>query len=190
MRTSSTGKLKHLVDMCKTNLLAYTYAALITALLTSGGVFFVLDSIGLEPVLVWPVSILTGLAVPLITIRFFARYQDCSRERVGGTLILRGGGRVRKPADVKGRTMPPDVAGTFETTDRQLSEKIQSIIRNANRLAEVEEELSSRFRPRNSGDRYTRDLVCRLKICTSRLKNELSDLACDRREMMEDRKQS
>jgi hypothetical protein len=190
MRILSTGKLKRLVDKCKTNLFACTYAALITALLTSGGVFLLLDSIGLKPVLAWPVSFLAGLAAPLITIRSFTRHHDYSRVKVERTLTLRGGGRLHTPANAGGRTAPPDIAGIIKATDRQLSEKVQSLIRNANRLAEVEEELSSRFRPRNSGDRYTRDLVCKLKICTSRLKNELSDFSFERREMTEDCSQS
>ncbi|UCD95559.1 MAG: hypothetical protein JSU69_05780 [Candidatus Zixiibacteriota bacterium] len=187
MRILNTGKLKRLANKCKTNFIASTYAALITALSASGGVFFVLDLIGFDPMLVWLASALAGLAAPLIPIRRLARYYDYPRERVRWTLTLLGGGRMRPPADVDGQAALPDIAESFDTTNRQLPEKIQSIIRNTNRLSEVEEELSSRFRPRNSGDRYTRDLVCKLKICTSRLKNELKDFSFDRGEMTADR---
>jgi len=55
-------------------------------------------------------------------------------------------------------------------------DRIQSIVRNSNRLFAVEKELSSLFRPRNVGDNYAKMLVCQLKICTSRLKSDLSEV--------------
>lgn len=86
-----------------------------------------------------------------------------------------GEGRLDEPLNLDREELFVDIAESVNMAGEQLSDKLQSIVRNTNRLSQVEEELSSLFRPRNAADKYTRDLVCRLKICTSRLKNDLND---------------
>ncbi len=70
-----------------------------------------------------------------------------------------------------------DIAESINAANLNLANKIKSIAANAGRLSAVEEELSSRFRPKGSVDGHVRNLVYQLKICTSRLKNDLNEFS-------------
>ncbi len=88
---------------------------------------------------------------------------------------------LERPRTEKGQKLDiSDSNWSTGMTDSELTERIVSLSRNSRRLFAVEEQLSSRFRPKHAGDNYTKQLVCQLKICASRLKNDLDELKLEK----------
>lgn len=89
-----------------------------------------------------------------------------------------GEGQMYLRLNLEKNAMFSDIAESVNLANRQLSDKLQSIIKNTVRLSAVEEELSSCLRPNDRADEHTRKLAYQLKICTSRLKNDLKEFRC------------
>ena len=171
--------LKVLFCRYKVNLIINTYLILTTALIITGGIFLLATALNIEPLPALLISIFSGLALMIYPVKIIARNFSRPRKDIMKCIEQLGEGRPAEPLNIEQEEIFVDIAESVNMAGEKLSDKLQSIIRNTNRLSQVEEELSSLFRPRNATDKYTRDLVCRLKICTSRLKNDLDDFCRD-----------
>ncbi|MEW5923476.1 MAG: hypothetical protein AB1746_05765 [Candidatus Zixiibacteriota bacterium] len=160
----------------KANLIVSIYLILSAALTLSGGIFLVMIELNFRPLPSLTVALLVGFGIMVYPVIFFSREYMRPREIIRKRIENLGEGRLDEPLIIEGQELFIDIAESVNIASEKLSDRLQSIVRNTNRLTQVEEELSSLFRPRNATDEYTRDLVCRLKICTSRLKNDLNDL--------------
>jgi len=175
MVNADLKKLRTLAGKYKSSYIISTYVILITASIVSGGIFLLANALHLAPFSAFILAAAACLAltvypVILVSRRFLRPGDDLKR-----SIKMLGEGRLDEPLNLDREELFVDIAESVNMAGEQLSDKLQSIVRNTNRLSQVEEELSSLFRPRNAADKYTRDLVCRLKICTSRLKNDLND---------------
>lgn len=165
------------VGKLKGNLILVALIILLTAMVTAGGIFFLLRFYISDPITVIILSELGGLVLALLPAYLFNRHFNRPRTGLSEKIRKIGEGRFEEPIDLDREEIFSDIAESVNFANRNLMDKFQSIVKNTNRLAAVEEELSSRFRPRNSTDDYTKNLVYQLKICTSRLRNDLSDLS-------------
>lgn len=165
------------VSRYRSNLALSICLIIFAALFISGGIFFLLIEFQLNPVLAFAAAELSALGLALIPGLLLARCRNRPRDRIKKKIRMIGEGHLGEPMDIRREDIFPDIAESVNLASRQLSDKLQSIIRNTNRLSDVEQKLTSRFRPRNSTDRHTKELVCQLKICASRLKNDLNDFS-------------
>jgi len=149
----------------------------VAASFISGGIFFILFKSETQHLVSFCISEIAALALASVLLWLLGKRNSRPHEILKTKIRLIGAGHLNERIDLDKEKMFSDIAESVNFAGEQLSNKLQSIIRNTNRLSDVEEELASFFRPRNSADEYTRDLVCQLKICTSRLKNDLSDFS-------------
>ncbi|PKK84113.1 MAG: hypothetical protein CVT49_04775 [candidate division Zixibacteria bacterium HGW-Zixibacteria-1] len=163
------------MSRCKANLIISIYMILSAALTLTGGIFLIASSLNLQPLTALVVALASALGLLIYPIMLMTREYSRPRESIRRKIEKLGQGRLDQPLVLDDQEIFVGLAESVNVASEKLSDKLQSIIRNTNRLSQVEDELSSLFRPRNAADEYTRDLVCRLKICTSRLKNDLND---------------
>ena len=167
--------LTMLMRKYKANLIISIYLIISAALTLSGGIFLLVSALNLQPLLSLAIALLAGFGIMIYPVVYFTREYMRPRDIIRKRIENLGEGRLDEPLIIDRQEMFVDIAESVNIASEKLSDRLQSIIKNTNRLSQVEEELSSLFRPRNSADEYTKDLVCRLKICTSRLKNDLND---------------
>ena len=183
MLSVSKHKMQTLISKYKTSFIINTYLILVTALIITGGIFLLATAIHIEFLTALGLAIAAGLGIMVYPVLIIARRFNRLRDDINQRIRKIGEGRLDEPLEISREEMFVDIADSVNVASEKLSDRLQSIIRNTNRLSQVEEELSSLFRPRNASDKYTRDLVCRLKICTSRLKNDLDDFCfCEEQE--------
>jgi len=154
----------------------YYYIAIIS-MLSFGGLYLLFIHWGFP---IWsglPLSLAGGLLISSGPILYFiGKYIKPSKSIKNGLKNM-GEGQLYTEVKLDRREIFSDIAESVNVANHQLSDKLQSIIKNADRLSAVEHELSSHFKPKNSVDKHTRNLVCQLKISTSRLKNDLSEFS-------------
>ncbi len=183
MPNVSRHNMQTLLSKYKTNFIINAYLILTAALIVTGGIFLLATAVHLDIMTAFIVAASTGLGAMVYPIIIIARRFTCLREDINRKIRMIGEGRLDKPLEISREGMFVDIADSVNVANEKLTDRLQSIIQNTNRLSQVEEELSSLFRPRNASDKYTRDLVCKLKICTSRLKNDLEDFyLCEEKE--------
>jgi hypothetical protein len=92
--------------------------------------------------------------------------------------LYEGKGRLRliRRGEVKNIAGSKKLHNNKKLSAEEISGKITSLIKNTRRLSYLEEELSSHFRSKTERNKLIRELVCQLKICTSRLKSDISEL--------------
>ncbi len=180
MQVAIMNKLQKFIIRHKSKFTLISFTVFLTASIISSGIFFILAGdygVNLYAFVISQIVFLALAIAPLLLMaRTLCRTCGCIKDGIEKL----GKGRLAEAMKMGREEMYCDVGNFVEKANHDLNDKLLSIARNANRLVAVEEELSSRFRPRNSTDNYTRQLVYRLKICTSRLQNDLSDFALTR----------
>jgi hypothetical protein len=161
------------------------YSAILAVPVIFGGCLILLRwfeiTLLISILLAWMAASLTAL-VPII---LFNRKYRQPRDSIKRGIEMMGEGQMYSKLNLEQSAIFSDIAESINFANRQLSDKLQSIIRNTVRLSAVEEELSSCLRPihpasarEDNIDEHTRKLVYQLKICTSRLKNDLKEFSC------------
>jgi len=179
MLTGIKRKLQLTLCKCKSNFILVVTSIILAAMIFSGGIFFLLNGFIRDLFLSIVIAEVSSILLALIPCHFAACKFNHPRNAISRKIRNLGEGRFNEKIDLDQEEMFSDIAESVNLANRNLMDKMQSIIKNTNRLSAVEEELTSRFRPRNSIDIHTKNLVCQLKICTSRLRNDLSSFSLD-----------
>lgn len=125
------------------------------------------------------ISQLIGLGLTIIPILFFARRFSRPREILKKNIRKIGEGRLCELAEINEEKAYSDINESINNTGKMLVEKLRSIETNTNRLSEIEKELCSCCRPKNSADPQVIRLFRQLKITISRLQNDLGEFSLD-----------
>ncbi len=164
----------------RTGFILAAYMLLISASIISGGVFLWLNDGPVSILTLIIISELTGLVLISIPILIMVYRYSRPREELkqGIKNIGEGcfGGRINPDME----KMYSDIAESINEAGQKLTDKMQSIIANTNRLSAVEEELSTCFKTDNCCDSHTKALIYQLRICTSRLRNDLNEFSLEK----------
>ncbi|MFH2035530.1 MAG: hypothetical protein ABIJ45_03930 [Candidatus Zixiibacteriota bacterium] len=158
----------------KINLMNITMYVIVV-LIVSGGIFFIMEKITGTTWASLIFSYFIGVATLALTASKYLKSMKTREKKLTGKIMEMGAGRLNQISSSNKTDIFPEITKSIELADQKLTERFRSIEKNARRLSYLEEKLSSRFRNGSEYDKSTRDLVCQLKICTSRLKNDLND---------------
>jgi len=153
--------------------------ALLTASITSGVVFLWLNKSSLSLISKIILSEAVGLLLVLIPITIMVSRHSRPRENLKKGIKNIGRGRFDTPFDLTKEKMYYDIAASLNEAGLMLNNKMKIILTHTSHLSAIEEELSSSIRTRQQTDSHTKALICQLKICTSRIRNDLSEFSLE-----------
>jgi methyl-accepting chemotaxis protein len=116
------------------------------------------------------------MAIPIMIVAY--RYTR-PREKLKKGIKNIGSGRFNNPIDLTKEKMYTDIAASLNEAGTMLNDKIQSILAHTARLSAIEEELSASLRTDRLSDGHTKALICQLKICASRMRNDLNEFSLE-----------
>jgi methyl-accepting chemotaxis protein len=154
-----------------------SYLILIIASIISASVFLWLDDGSLPIISIIIISDLISLLLMTIPIMIISYRHSRPRENLKKSIKSIGSGCFDIPIDLKKEKMYSDIAESVNEAGTMLNDKIQSILAHTGHLSAIEEELSACIRTNRDGDGHTKALVCQLKICASRLRNDLNEFS-------------
>jgi methyl-accepting chemotaxis protein len=157
-----------------TAILFYYYIAVIS-MTSFGGLYLLFNYLSYPWWLSLIFSIVGGLLFISWPILYFVKKYIRPHEIIKIGIKRMGEGRLYSRINLNRCEIFFEIAESVNLANQQLSDKLQSIIKNADRLSAVEHELSSHLKAKNAVDEHGRNLVCQLKISASRLKNDLSE---------------
>lgn len=161
----------------KLKVISGAMSLIITASILSGGIFFALNKVISAQWVTISIAYLIGLSFILVAKLIIVSKYKKRQKRI--TLCIRklGEGQVNPTPPIAGENIFPDIAQSVNHANSALSSRLKSIANNTRRLSYLEEELSYRFRPSRTADKNLANLIYQLKICTSRLRNDLNEFS-------------
>ncbi len=154
-------------------------AILFSASIISGGVFLWLNDGSLPILSMLIISELIALLLMSFPILIMANRHARPRERLKRSIKNFGDGYFRDLIDLDKEKMYSDIAESINEAGLKLTDKMQSILAHIRHLSAVEEELSACLKADSYRDSHTQALICQLRICTSRLCNDLNEFSLE-----------
>ncbi len=156
-----------------------SYTILFSASIISGGVFLWLNDGSLPILSMIIISELIALLLMSFPILIMANRHTRPREKLKRSIRNFGDGCFCDPIDLDKEKMYSDIAESINEAGQKLTDKMQPIFDHIKHLSAVEEELSACLKADTCVDSHTKALICQLKICTSRLHNDLTEFTLE-----------
>ncbi|SYZ74218.1 hypothetical protein TRIP_C60488 [Candidatus Zixiibacteriota bacterium] len=162
------------------DLILKIYLAIIAAIITSSILnIWMITYLKWNPILTHFASLVLGGLVTIFAVFHLAKREGRPGEKIKQSLKMMGEGKLCRTVRLDSANMMAEIAESMNRANQELSGRLKVVMRNLDRLAEVEDELSVQLKGHSPNDPHTKNLIYMMKISTSRLKNDLESFSLE-----------